>query len=72
MTAGRPHSDKDREIFSQGIDAFRQGLPRRAPANLPAGPDSDAAMWLAGFDIERDEWRALRKHGYDPAALITD
>lgn len=68
--ANRPHRDKDQEIFLQGIDAFRQGLPRRAPANLPTGPDSDAALWLAGYSAERDEWRLLRKHGHNPLDCI--
>lgn len=61
----RPHRDHNYEIFLQGIDACKWRQPRRAPAQLDAeGPDSDAALWLAGYDMQRDERRALARHGY--------
>lgn len=62
MNATRPHRDQSYEIFLQGIDAFRLKTPRRAPVQLDAtGDDSDAALWLAGYDMERDERRDLAR-----------
>ncbi len=61
----RPHRNHDYEIFLQGVDACKWRRPRRAPPQLDvAGPDSDAALWLAGYDMERDERRALIKAGH--------
>lgn len=60
MEANRPHRDEAYEIFLQGIDAYRLKQPRRAPSHFDAnGGDSDAALWLAGYDNERDEQRLL-------------
>jgi hypothetical protein len=61
----RPHRDQSYEIFLQGIDAAKLRHTRKAPSHLDAtGPDSDAALWLAGYDMERDERRALIKAGH--------
>lgn len=66
-TANRPHRLADYELFCQGVDAFRLGHPRRAPPALTStGPDSEQALWLNGYDMERDEYRALRKHNLEP------
>ena len=60
--ATRPHRDSSYEIFLQGIDAFRADAPRRAPERLDRkGEDSDAALWLAGYDSEKWEVTAIKR-----------
>lgn len=62
IETNRPHRDQSYEIFLQGIDAYKLKAPRRAPDQLDAtGDDSDAALWLAGYDMERDEQRDLAR-----------
>ncbi len=50
----------DYEVFLRGVDAYSRGEARRAPA----GFDADLRMlWIAGWDMEREELAALRRSG---------
>lgn len=65
MTFIRPHRDQSYEIFLQGIDACKLKSRRAPPDHLDAtGDDSDAALWLAGYDMEREERQDLARAGY--------
>lgn len=73
MTANRPYRDQSYEIFLQGIDAYKLKAPRRAPKALCApGEDNDAALWLAGYDMERDEQRDLDRFNARPDFMDFD
>lgn len=73
MEANRPHRDQSYEIFLQGIDAYKLKAPRRAPAHLNAtGEDSDADLWLAGYDMERDEQCDLARFDARPEFMDFD
>lgn len=59
MIANRPHSNRDYEIFLQGVDDVRNRLvPRRLPPQLPP---EDAVLWLAGYRMEQEEQRLIAK-----------
>lgn len=61
-TKGMTPAQIDYAIFLLGVAAYKAGHPRKPPEAITDTPEDDRALWLAGYDGEREETRTLHRY----------